>query len=100
MLLYVCLEDMRRLYQLMIEWQPIEAESDELDFATAVFKRWLQSGTHVDMEHLLKGPQELDARLADYLESNDQPNLAATIRVTTHASGLMPFDVLRCEWEK
>ena len=80
MLLYVCLEDSRQLYDIMREWNPTSGAVNGT-FAHFVFDKWMRGGTTRDMQHLLKGPVELDARLVQYLIFVERYDLAAAIQV-------------------
>ena len=82
MLLYVCLEDSRQLYDIMREWNPTSGAVNGT-FAHFVFEKWMRGGTTRDMQHLLKGPAELDARLVQYLVFEERYDLAAAVQVKT-----------------
>ena len=82
MLLYVCQDSVRELYKLMLEWQLSKPDGVVDSLAYTVFEKWLESGTAEDMEHLLKGPKELDHILVGFLKDSERPDLAATIQVS------------------
>lgn len=82
LLLYVCLEDLQQLYQLMMDWQILDDdEKKPFKFAHTVFQKWLESGEPAEMEHLLKGPKRLDPQLAEFLESANRLDLAVQVKV-------------------